>query len=70
MTTCDDDVVRVWSARTGRTEQCLVGHVETSNSADFSPDGTKIVTASYDKTARVWNAATGKCDERERGLDL
>ena len=25
----------------------------------FSPDGSKIVTASKDKTARVWDAATG-----------
>ena len=29
-------------------------------SAQFSPDGTRIVTASEDKTARVWDAATGK----------
>ena len=29
-------------------------------SAQFSPDGTRIVTASRDKTARVWDAATGK----------
>ena len=29
-------------------------------SAAFSPDGTRIVTASYDKTARVWDAATGQ----------
>ena len=29
-------------------------------SAQFSPDGTRIVTASGDKTARVWDAATGK----------
>jgi len=29
-------------------------------SAAFSPDGTRIVTASWDGTARVWNAATGK----------
>ena len=28
--------------------------------AAFSPDGTRVVTASGDKTARVWNAATGK----------
>ena len=29
-------------------------------SAAFSPDGTRIVTASEDKTARIWDAATGK----------
>jgi WD40 repeat protein len=29
-------------------------------SAVFSPDGQRIVTASFDKTARVWNAATGQ----------
>ena len=29
-------------------------------SAQFSPDGERIVTASWDKTARVWDARTGK----------
>ena len=30
------------------------------NFAAFSPDGTRIVTASADNTARVWDAATAK----------
>ena len=29
-------------------------------SAAFSPDGKRIVTASVDKTARLWDAETGK----------
>jgi WD40 repeat protein/serine/threonine protein kinase len=30
------------------------------NSAAFSPDGSRVVTASADKTAQVWDATTGK----------
>ncbi len=29
------------------------------NSANFSPDSTRIVTASFDGTARIWNVTTG-----------
>ncbi len=34
----------------------LKGHTSGVNSAEFSPDGKKIVTASGDNTARIWLA--------------
>ncbi len=37
-----------------------LGHSSNVERAAFSPDGTRIVTASYDGTARVWDARTGK----------
>jgi WD40 repeat protein len=44
------DRVNVW-----QQELTLSGHRQRVNSANFSPDGKAIVTASDDKTARVWN---------------
>ena len=38
-------------------------------SAAFSPDGSRIVTASWDKTARIWDAATAKEIAVLRGHD-
>jgi WD40 repeat protein len=34
-------------------------HQSNVTSASFSPDGTRVITASWDQTARVWDAATG-----------
>ncbi|QIG52534.1 hypothetical protein G5V57_17990 [Nordella sp. HKS 07] len=35
-------------------------HDQGVRSSAFSPDGTRVVTASSDKTARLWDVATGK----------
>jgi eukaryotic-like serine/threonine-protein kinase len=37
----------------------LSGHHGALLTAAYSPDGTRIVTASHDKTARIWDAHTG-----------
>ena len=37
----------------------LVGHEETVTQVEFTPDGTKIVSCSKDKTVRIWDARTG-----------
>jgi WD40 repeat protein len=37
-----------------------IRHEGPVSSAQFSPDGSRIVTASYDNTAQVWDVATGK----------
>ncbi|HEX3478925.1 MAG TPA: hypothetical protein VHT91_28075 [Kofleriaceae bacterium] len=36
------------------------GHNQEVNAAAFSPDGTMIVTAGADATAKLWDRATGK----------
>jgi WD40 repeat protein len=50
-----DKTARIWDAASGKPiGEPLKGHEDFVRSAAFSPDGQRIVTASYDKTARVW----------------
>ena len=43
-----------------RSDRRAFAHQGEVWSAAFSPDGTRVVTASDDNTAQIWDAATGK----------
>ena len=59
----------MWDAATGAEVAVLKGHENWVSSAAFSPDGTRVVTASRDKTARVWDSATGAGNVVLKGHD-
>jgi WD40 repeat protein len=46
----------VWSSSSGSTLLTLTGHINYVFSVAWSPDGSKIATASSDGTALVWRA--------------
>jgi WD40 repeat protein len=59
-----DCIVRLWDVgRSGINPQLLRelnGHSFSIMSAAFSPDGSQLVSGSWDKTVRLWNVASGK----------
>jgi WD40 repeat protein len=55
-----DCTARIWDAGTGREQRVLTGHTAPVVATAFSPDGTRVLTASRDSTARVWDAASGR----------
>jgi len=48
---------RLWDAASGRALATLAGHDGQIHSAAFSPDGARIVTASFDNTTRIWDVS-------------
>jgi periodic tryptophan protein 2 len=47
--------IHIWSVQTGQLLDTLSGHEGPVSSLAFSPDGSTLVSGSWDKTVRVWN---------------
>ena len=56
----DEYVVRVWEADSGKLIATLEGHTDRVNSARFSPDSKRVITASRDTTVRIWEVGSSK----------
>ena len=59
---------RVYDQATGQALTPPLKHEGTVIHALFSPDGQRVLTFSDDKTARLWDAATGKPSPRPSSM--
>lgn len=60
ITVSDDNYVRVWDLRSGRSVGSKVQHLGFTNSAELSLDGTRIVTTGDETWVRIWDLPTGR----------
>ena len=54
-----DMTLKLWDVKTGKELKTFIGHIDGVRSCVFSPDGKKILSASYDKTLKLWDVKTG-----------
>mgnify|MGYP001977791068 CR=1 FL=1 len=59
VTASADGTARVYNTISGACQSILIGHEGEISKVCFNPQGTRILTASSDKTAQLWDADNG-----------
>jgi WD40 repeat protein/serine/threonine protein kinase len=61
----EDSAVKIWNSHTGDLIHSFRGHEGLVSSLSFSPDGSRLVSGSRDKTVKIWDM-TQLSEVRER----
>jgi WD40 repeat protein len=57
----DDQTIRIWDTRTGKSIRTLEEHTGCVRSVAFSEDGKLLASGSEDGTVKIWDVDTSRC---------
>lgn len=60
--------LKVWNLKTSQA-RLLSGHTNYCVSVEFSPDGARLASASYDGTVRIWNTISWETEQTLKNPD-